>query len=66
MILLLILYLKNIIGVCFFRLHQFEVYKELELTNIRKDVIGTVIVSRCAHCGKIKSTEVRTVNNYSI
>ena len=47
---------------CFFRLHQFEVYKELELTNVRKDVIGTVIVSRCAHCGKIKSTEVRTVN----
>lgn len=41
-------------------------YKELELTNVRKDVIGTVIVSRCAHCGKIKSTEVRTVNNYSI
>lgn len=28
--------------------------------------LGTVIVSRCAHCGKIKSTEVRTVNNYSI
>lgn len=51
---------------CFFRLHQFEVYKELELINVRKDVIGTVIVSRCAHCGKIKSTEVRTVNNYSI
>lgn len=51
---------------CFFRLHQFEVYKELELTNVRKDVIGTVIVSRCAHCGKIKSTEVCTVNNYSI
>lgn len=51
---------------CFFRLHQFEVYKELELTNVRKDVIGTVIVSRCTHCGKIKFTEVRTVNNYSI
>lgn len=34
--------------------------------DVRKDVIGTVIVSRCAHCGKIKSTEVRTVNNYSI
>lgn len=51
---------------CFFRLHQFEVYKELELTNVRKDVIGTVIVSRCTHCGKIKSIEVRTVNNYSI
>lgn len=23
-------------------------------------------VARCAHCGKIKSTEIRTVNNYSI
>lgn len=51
---------------CALRLHKYEVYKEFELTNIRKDVIGTVIVSRCANCGKIKSTEVRTVNNYSI
>lgn len=51
---------------CFFRLHQYEVYKEYDLTNIRGDVIGKVIVSRCAHCGKIKSIEVHTVNSCNI
>lgn len=51
---------------CLFRLHKYEIYKEIELIDARKDVIGTVIVSRCVHCGKIKTTEVRTVNNYNI
>lgn len=51
---------------CLFGLHEYEVHKELELTDVRKDVIGTIIISRCIHCGKIKTTEVRTVNNYSI
>ena len=45
---------------------EYEVYKEDPYVDIRGNIIGTVIVSRCAHCGKIKSTEVRTVNNYSI
>ena len=49
-----------------FRLHNYEVYKEIDLIDVRKDVIGTIIVSRCTRCGKIKTTEIRTVNNHSI
>lgn len=51
---------------CLFRLHNYEVYKEIDLIDVRKDVIGTIIVSRCTCCGKIKTTEIRTVNNHSI
>lgn len=51
---------------CMFGLHQYEVYKELELNNVRNDIIGTVIVSRCANCGKIKTSKVYTINNINI
>lgn len=51
---------------CLFRLHNYEVYKEIELINVRKDVIGIIIVSRCTRCGKIKTTEIHSVNNCSI
>ena len=51
---------------CLFRLHNYEVYKEIDLIDVRKDVIGTIIVSRCTRCGKIKTTEIRSVNNCSI
>jgi hypothetical protein len=51
---------------CLFRLHNYEVYKEIDLIDVRKDVIGTIIVSRCTCCDKIKTTEIRTVNNHSI
>ena len=50
----------------FFGLHTYEIHEEFELTDVRKDVIGTIIVSRCTRCGKIKTTEIRTVNNYNI
>lgn len=51
---------------CLFRLHNYEVYKEIDLIDVRKDVIGTIIVSRCTRCGKIKTTEIHSVNNCSI
>ena len=51
---------------CLFKLHNYEVYKEIDLIDVRKDVIGIIIVSRCTRCGKIKTTEIRTVNNHSI
>lgn len=51
---------------CLFRLHNYEVYKEIELVNVRKDVIGMIIVSHCTRCGKIKTTEIHSVNNCSI
>lgn len=49
---------------CKFGLHKYEVYKEEELTDVRKDVIGKVIISRCSVCGKIRVDKVRTVENY--
>lgn len=51
---------------CLFRFHNYEVYKEIELVNVRKDVIGMIIVSRCTRCGKIKTTEIHSVNNCNI
>ena len=49
---------------CKFGLHKYEVYKEEELTDVRKDVIGKVIISRCSVCGKIHVDKVRTVETY--
>lgn len=49
---------------CFFRLHKYEVFKEEELKDYRGDIIGKVIISRCANCGKIKSIKIKTVENY--
>lgn len=49
---------------CKFGLHKYEVYKEEEFTDVRKDVIGKVIISRCYICGKIHVDKIRTVENY--
>lgn len=49
---------------CKLGIHKYEVYKEEELTDICKDVIGKVIISRCSVCGKIHVDKVRTVENY--
>lgn len=49
---------------CKFGLHKYEVYKEEEFTDVRKDVIGKVIISRCSICGKIHVDKIRTVENY--
>ena len=49
---------------CTFGLHKYEVYKEEELIDVRKDVIGKVIISRCSVCGKIHVDKVRTIENY--
>ena len=49
---------------CKFGIHKYEVYKEEELTDVRRDVIGKVIISRCTICSKIHVDKVRTVENY--
>lgn len=49
---------------CKLGIHKYEVYKEEELTDVRKDIIGKVIISRCSACGKIHVDKVRTVENY--
>lgn len=45
---------------CLFGMHRYEVLKEVELTDVRGNVIGATIISRCNDCGKIKSTDVIT------
>ena len=49
---------------CKFGLHKYEVYKEEEFTDVRNDVIGKVIISRCSICGKIHVDKIRTIENY--
>lgn len=49
---------------CFFRLHTYEVYKEEDVLNVRKEVVAKVIISRCKHCGKIKHYTVPVVERY--
>lgn len=48
----------------FLGLHKYEIIKEETLTNKRGDVIGTVIISRCTNCGKIKSQTIYTEDGY--
>lgn len=46
---------------CFFRLHHYEVFKEIEVKdNDKNTIVGINIVSRCNNCGKIKTTFVGT------
>lgn len=51
---------------CLFGFHTYETHKQVELIDVHKNIIVTIIVSRCTRCGKIKTTEIRTVNNHSI
>lgn len=47
---------------CKFGLHEFEVYKEEPYLNVKGNQIGTIIISRCKHCGKISTKRVETVD----
>lgn len=49
---------------CFLHLHKYEIYKEEECKDVRGNVIGKIIISRCSNCDKIKSTIIETVKNY--
>ena len=49
---------------CFFGLHHYEVYKEVEVKDSTDTTVGINIVSRCTNCGKIKSTFVPTNADY--
>ncbi len=49
---------------CKFGLHKYEIYKEETLTDIRENVIGKIIISRCELCGKIHIDKVYTVDNF--
>lgn len=48
---------------CFFGLHKFEVLKEEVVKHPYGTVVGTVVISRCKNCGKIKSKTIYTDTN---
>lgn len=43
---------------CFIGLHKYEVYKEEDVLDGRKEIVSKAIISRCSNCGKIKVTYV--------
>lgn len=45
---------------CILGLHNYEVIKEEDLVMFDK-VVGKIIISRCANCGKIKEYRYYTV-----
>lgn len=49
---------------CLIGLHQNEIYREDDLTDVRGNKIGKVIISVCKNCGKIKQTRIITVNEH--
>lgn len=49
---------------CFIGSHNYEIYKELEVTDKNNNSVGINIVSRCVNCGKIKSIFVPTDIDY--
>lgn len=49
---------------CLFGLHKFEVYKELDLQDVRGNTIGKTIITKCIKCGKIRKKNIITVNGY--
>lgn len=49
---------------CLIGLHQYEVYKEEKLTDVRGNLIGKVIINRCKHCGKIQENVIHLTTNY--
>lgn len=43
---------------CFFGLHKYEVYKEEDVLDGRKEICSKAIINRCSNCGKLKVTYV--------
>lgn len=43
---------------CFIGAHQYKVYKEISMLDVRNEECGQILISRCSHCGKIKQTKI--------
>lgn len=56
--------MKQNIWCRFLRLHKYEVMKEENLTDRHGNIVGTVIISRCSNCGKIKHNTIYTEEGY--
>lgn len=50
-------------GACWIGMHSYQIHKEVDLINTDNLTIGTVIISRCEYCGKIKSTKIKIVES---
>ena len=48
----------------FLNLHKYEILREETLTNRHGDIVGTVIITKCSNCGKIKQTTIYTEEGY--
>lgn len=48
---------------CLLGLHKYEVYKEEDVLDSRKEVCSKAVICRCANCGKIKVTYVSLNKN---
>jgi len=49
---------------CFIGLHKYEVLEKKDIKNPYGIIIGTIIISRCTNCGKIKEVPIYLDNNY--
>ena len=49
---------------CTIGIHKYGVLEKKDIKNPYSAIIGTIIISRCTNCGKIKETTVYTDNNY--
>lgn len=47
---------------CLIRLHHYEIIETLDYRDVRGNVIGKVIISRCKNCGKLKQYKILTIN----
>lgn len=48
---------------CKLGLHKYEVYKEEPLSDVRGNIVGNIIISRCSVCGKIHTDKIHTISN---
>lgn len=48
----------------FLDLHKYEIIEKAAKVDAKDNVIGTVIISRCTNCGKIKAKTIYTEEGY--
>lgn len=44
----------------FFGAHEYQKIDEYDYKDLRGNIIGKIIVSRCIHCGDIKTVKIKT------
>lgn len=56
--------MKQNIWCKFFNFHKYEILREESFLNKHGDTVGTLIISKCSNCGKIKTTKIYTEEGY--